>query len=319
MYFPALKTAIQNLEEKRFYDVALMYLRQQGYQDLSIVDGTGDGGRDVVCSRDDLRIQLSVRKDWGRKINHEALETYKAGKRHLIFVTNRPIRQVDEQEFLDSSYKSKGDVDLKIVDLHRISTALARPGVIRRAYEMLGMAVPLELRADPKDIAISTVLLFSREAQELRYEVFEANLRAQLFSNPEISEITLIQKTAAAVPGPNIDREARSALSRLRMTGRIQQDTNGLLRLSNAELQIMQAAEAEFLVARKADMNTLTESTGLDIENAEKLLNLALELLVRNRDLNGDGPIEVSLTNFLSEHGLGSKQTKIELSGCAAA
>ena len=90
MYFSALKTAIQHLEEKRFYDVALMYLEQRGYQDLSIVDGTGDGGRDVVCSREDLRIQLSVRKDWETKINDEALKSLSAGKRHLIFVTNRP-------------------------------------------------------------------------------------------------------------------------------------------------------------------------------------------------------------------------------------
>lgn len=173
MYFSALKTAIQHLEEKRFYDVALMYLEQRGYQDLSIVDGAGDGGRDVVCSREDLRIQLSVRKDWKTKINDEAIKTLEAGKRHLIFVTNRPIGPDAEQQFLDTDYKQKGRVDLTIADLRRVSTALARPGVIRRSYEMLGMAIPLELQADPKDIAISTVLLFSQEARELRDEVMK--------------------------------------------------------------------------------------------------------------------------------------------------
>ncbi len=69
LYLPAIKTAIQNLEEKHFYGVALMYLEQLGYKELSVVDGAGDGGRDVMCSRDDLRIQLSVRKDWDKKIN----------------------------------------------------------------------------------------------------------------------------------------------------------------------------------------------------------------------------------------------------------
>lgn len=49
MYLPALKNAIQHVEEKVFYQVALMYLSALGYQDLSIVDGTGDGGRDVTC------------------------------------------------------------------------------------------------------------------------------------------------------------------------------------------------------------------------------------------------------------------------------
>lgn len=68
MYLPALKNAIQNLEEKRFYDIALMYLSVLGYKELSMVDGAGDGGRDVICSRNDLRIQLSVRKDWQKKL-----------------------------------------------------------------------------------------------------------------------------------------------------------------------------------------------------------------------------------------------------------
>jgi hypothetical protein len=55
LYLPAIKTGIQHLEEKHFYDVALMYLEQIGYRDLSVVDGAGDGGRDITCSRDDLR------------------------------------------------------------------------------------------------------------------------------------------------------------------------------------------------------------------------------------------------------------------------
>lgn len=320
MYFSALKTAIQHLEEKRFYDVALMYLEQRGYQDLSIVDGTGDGGRDVVCSREDLRIQLSVRKDWETKINDEALKSLSAGKRHLIFVTNRPIGPDAEQKFLDSNYKQKGHVDLTIVDLRRLSTALARPGVIRRSYEMLAMAVPLELHADPKDIAISTVLLFSQEARELRDEVVEANLRAQLFRSPAISEAVLILQTAAAIPGENVDRAAKSALSRLRMAGRVQQVANGL-RLSDAEFQVMQAAETEFLVAHKADVAALAEVTGLESDFAQKLLDIALELLVRNRDLDGEGPVEASLSNFLAEHGLSRKRSAVfkVLAGTATA
>ena len=87
MYLPALKTAIQHLEEKRFYDVALMYLRVLGYQELSMVDGTGDGGRDVICSRKDLRIQLSVRKDWEKKINEEAGLTDSAGHHHFMYLS----------------------------------------------------------------------------------------------------------------------------------------------------------------------------------------------------------------------------------------
>lgn len=310
MYLSAIKTAIQNLEEKRFYSVALMYLEQLGYRELSVVDGPGDGGRDVICSRDDLRIQLSVRKDWDKKINEEAVKTAEAGKRHLIFVTNRIISPKAEQEFLDAGYSQKGTVDLSIADLRRITTALTRPGVIRRAYEMLGMAVPTELSAEPKDIAISTLLLFSTEARELRDEVVEANVRAQLLRSPGMTESLLVHKVSDVVPGENVDRAAKSALSRLRVAGRVQQEGAGL-RLSDAEHEIMRAAETEFLTARQADVQMLADATGLDQNAAQKLLDIALELLIQNRDLAGVGPIEESLRNFLADHGLARKRVAV--------
>lgn len=308
MYLPALKTAIQHLEEKHFYSVALMYLGVLGYQELSVVDGTGDGGRDVICSRADLRIQLSVRKDWEKKINDEASATANAGHHHFMYITNRIISPQAEQDFLQNAYKHKGNVDVSIHDLKRISTALAQPGVIGRAYEMLGMAVPSTLEATPKDIALSTILLFSQEAKELRDAVIEANLRAQLLKNVGISENALIQKVVEAVPGVNVDRAAKAALARLRATGLIV-GSNANLRLSAAEYATMSAAETEFLVAVNADVKMLAEATGLEIQDARKLLDLALELLVRNKDLNGTGPTEESLRNFMAEKGLSRKRT----------
>lgn len=310
MYFSALKTAIQHVEEKRFYDVALMYLARQGYQDLSIVDGAGDGGRDVVCSRDDLRIQLSVRKQWEAKINEEALSTLKAGKRHLIFVTNRPISPDAEQYFLDNTYKYKGRVDISIADLRRIATALAAPGVIRQSYEMLGMAVPMELHAELKDIAISTVLMFSPEARELREEMISATIRTHLFADPGIGEAELIQRVTAAILGPNIGRAAKSSLSRLRMAGRIQSGPSGI-QLADAELELMKAAEVEFLAARAADVATLVGATGLGGAEAGQLLDLALELLIRGKEVDGDSPEAASLSAFLAAHHLGRKRNAI--------
>lgn len=310
LYFSALKTAIQHLEEKRFYDVALMYLHQRGYQDLSIVDGAGDGGRDVTCSRDDLRIQLSVRKDWEVKINDEASRAQRDGRRHLVFITNRPIGPDVEQEFLDTNYKHKGAVDLTIVDLRKISTALARPGVIRQAYEMLGMAIPSEFHADPKDVAISTLLLFSQQAQELRDEVIGAYLRAQLLRHSGVVEDELIRKVVEALPGENVDRSCRSTISRLLMAGRLQR-SGGKIALSDAEAAVMEASETEYLAARRIDVAALVGVTGLSSEASGELLDIALELLVRNRSLDGEGPLEASLSNFLSRHGLSRRRHKI--------
>jgi len=310
VYWPALKNAIQNLEEKRFYDVALMYLTQLGYRDLRIVDGKGDGGRDVTCSRDDLRIQLSVRKDWERKINEEASNTALAGLHHLIFITNRPISPQAEQEFLQTKYTHKGSVDVTLHDLGRISTSLAQPGVIRQAYEMLGMAVPSVLSATPKEIALSTILVFSRDAKELRDEVLEATVRAVLLKAPEAPESTIIQKVVSSLPGVNIDRAAKAALTRLRTAGRIV-GTATKLRLSETERTTMEAAETEFLISVANDVQSLTAVTGLPEADVRRLLSLSLELLVRNRDFDGSGPLEESVRSFLAEHGLSRKREQI--------
>ena len=137
--------------------------------------------------------------------------------------------------------------------------------------------------------------------------MIEANLRAQLLKNIGISENTLIQKIVEVVPGVNVDRTAKAALSRLRATGLIV-GNNTNLSLSVTEREAMSAAETEFLVAVNADVKMLEAATGLSTADARKLLDLALELLVRNKDLNGSGPAEESLRNFMAEKDLNRKR-----------
>ena len=310
MYLPAIKTAIQNLEEKKFYGVALMYLERLGYKELSVVDGAGDGGRDVTCSRDDLRIQLSVRKDWEKKINEEAANTKNAGRRHLIYVTNRIINPTAEQDFFERTYAYKGEVEVSIADLRRIATVLTRPGVISRSYELLGMAVPDEVHADPKEIAVSSVLLFSDEARELREEIVEANVRAQLLRQPGMSEKAVKHALIDILPGPNVERDASAALSRLRTAKRISGPASAV-DIAPGVREMMEAAETELLAARMADIATLVEVTGLNADDAGELLDIALALLIRRRDLNGAGPAEEQLRNFLASHQLSRRRAKI--------
>ncbi|MFG1395176.1 hypothetical protein [Xanthobacter agilis] len=310
MYFPALLKAIQALEEKAFYNVAIMCLEQLGYRDLSIVDGPRDGGKDVVCSRPDVRIQLSVRKTWENKINEEAANTEAAGRRHFVYVTNRAISPDDQDEFLDTRYRFKGVVDLTIIDLRRVATSLTRPSIIREAYELLGLRIPTELVADPRDVAISTLLMFSKDAKELKEEFIEASIRARLLHVDGMPEERLIENVATALPGVNIDRSARAALSRLRIAGRVKGSPSAV-KLSDNEVKRMQAAETEYLAAREIDLADLATVTELAADDNGKLLDLALELLVRDEDLDGLGPIEQAIRSFLAEKRLERKRDKI--------
>lgn len=150
--------------------------------------------------------------------------------------------------------------------------------------------------------------------------MLEANLRAYLLKNPGISESELRQKTVEAVPGVNIDRATRTAISRLRGSARLVGSSSSLT-LSETERATMEAAEDEFLSVVNADIDIISEVTELPREEASQLLNLALELLVRNRDLNGIGPSEEALRSFMANRNLNRKRIKIfeALSKCKSA
>lgn len=310
MYFSALRRTIQSLEEKIFYDIALMFLEVLGYKDLSIVDGPGDGGRDVVSSRTDLRIQLSVRRDWERKINEEAETTRLSGRRHLVFITNRQISPARENEFLTSEYLEAGKVEVTIHDLADVSTTLSRPGVIKRSYERLGMVIPQQLHATPEEIAISSVLLFSKEARELREEMIEALVRAEFLRGGNHTEVDVINAVSVAFPYAGIERAAASAVSRLRVSRRVVTSSGGLA-LSDAERSTMEAAELEYLAAIAKDVATLGALTRLSPEQSRQLLDLATNLVSQSRDLSGKGPAEEQLRAFLAGHGLTRRRTQI--------
>ncbi|WP_142669585.1 hypothetical protein [Klebsiella pneumoniae] len=166
MYFSGLYKTLRGLEEKKFYDIALLFLSIKGYPDLEIIDGKGDGGRDVRSSWNHIRIQLSVRKDWEQKINHEASLAASANRNHFIYVTNRRINDHERDKFLQEEFKYKGKIEVTIFDLASISTSLSLPGSIDSVNTILGLPITGKIEATPKEIALSNTLLFSSEAKE---------------------------------------------------------------------------------------------------------------------------------------------------------
>jgi hypothetical protein len=310
MIVPTLKRAIQALEEKGFYDIALLFLSAHGYKDLSVVDGTGDGGRDVTCSLKDLRIQLSVRKDWLKKINDESKLTKDSGKSHFIYVTNRPISPAEQTEFQTNKHVNRGDVVVTIYDLNAITTTLAQSGVIHRAYELLGMSVDGKLQATAKEIAVSTLLLFSPEAKELRVNIVEANITAWMLKNGPASEDRAITAVAQLLPYPAVADDIKQSIGRMRADGRLIEATGRLL-LSAQETEKASAAEEEYLQSASADLKLLERKYGLNVDDAQRLLALALELIVRDKPLEERSVHADALAAFVAEKKLTRK--KVEL------
>lgn len=310
MIFSTLKRAIQALEEKSFYDIALLFLSAHGYKELSVVDGTGDGGRDVTCSLKDLRIQLSVRRDWQRKVNDESKLTLSAGKSHFIYVTNRQISPAEEIDFQSKQHVNRGDVIVTIYDLNAISTTLSQSGVIHRAYELLGMNVDGRLQATAKEIALSTLLLFSPEAKELRVNIVEASITGWMLKNEPTSENRAIAAVALLLPYPAVLDDIKQSIRRMRAEGRIV-EVNSQLSLSTQELEKAKAAEEEYLQSTSADIKLLESKYGLTSDDARRLLALALELIVRDRPFEERSVRADALEEFIAEKKL--KRRKVAL------
>ena len=108
----------------------------------------------------------------------------------------------------------------------------------------------------PEEIAISSVLMFSAEARELREEIVEANVRAQLLRNPGMSE-KAVKDALIDVLQVQSQRDVSAALSRLRMAKRISGPATAI-DLTPEAREIMAAAETELLAARMADVAMLS-------------------------------------------------------------
>lgn len=297
MYFSTLKTRIQNIDAVSFYDIAAFYLTARGYRDVSIIDGTGDGGRDVTCSNKNLRIQLSVRKDWKIKINKEAETAHNNGESHLIYITNRIISESDEASFFANSFAYE-DIEVSIHDVNKIVSLLSQPRFARKAYEMANLSIPIDLKASPKDIALSTILLFSDEAKELYKDIVESNIKAIIFKEEKISEDNIVNKVEELFGGKIVSKTVRSALSRLRGAGKIFGSKDNIA-LSKDEYELVCTANADFLNMFDSDVELLSRMFCVDSKDARDLLNAAVGLLVKERPLEGDGQEEESLRQVL--------------------
>ena len=172
------------------------------------------------------------------------------------------------------------------------------------------MTIPEEIDATPHEIALSTLLLFSVEAKELRSEIIEANTKAILFKSPGISEEILLHQLLDSLQGTTIERHASAALSRLRGSGKIVGPRNNL-KLSDSEQQLIQIANDDFLAMTNNDISVLENTLYISKIIAKELLQRAINLLIRNRELDGDGQEEESLRDFISQPKLRSKKIAI--------
>ena len=296
MYFSGLYKTLRDLEEKKFYDIALLFLSIKGYPNLEIIDGKGDGGRDVSSSWNHIRIQLSV-KDWEKKINHEASLAVSANSNHSIYVTNRRIN-IMRDKFLQEEFKHKGKIEVTIFDIASISTSLSLPGSIDSVNTILGLPITGKIEASPKEIAISNTLLFSSEAKELKDEIIENCILANIFSDDSVSESSLIERTLNDLGSQSLSFQIVKSINRLKSKGKIK-IIEGAFTLSSEVRGKLKLSRDDFEQAKSKDLNELMRYFNLDKKSAELLINISLEILSENSHLMATKHTQCSYKSLL--------------------
>ncbi len=310
MYFSGLYKTLRDLEEKKFYDIALLFLTIKGYPNLEIIDGKGDGGRDVRSSWDHIRIQLSVRKDWEQKINHEASLAVSANSNHFLYVTNRRINDHDRDKFLQEEFKYKGKIEVTIFDIASITTSLSLPGSINAVNTILGLPITGEIEATPKEIAISNTLLFSSEAKELKDEIIENCILANVFSEDGVSESSLIERTLNDLGNESLSFQIVKSINSLKSKGKIKV-IEGAFTLSSEVREKLKLSRDDFEQAKSKDLNELMNSFSLDKKDAKILIDISLEILSRKQLFNGNEAYSVQLQEFIAKHSLQRRKSDL--------
>ena len=164
------------------------------------------------------------------------------------------------------------------------------------------MITDKKISATPKEIALSNLLLFSKEAQDLRQSVIESNIKAQLYKSSVSKKNEVVINIAALLPGVDIEHNVSAAFDSLRSRGEII-NQNGELALSEEQSKYMAAAEEEYLQSTNSDISLLMGKYKLSDTDARQLIEMALEIAAREASLDGDGLQEVTLLEFISNQG----------------
>jgi hypothetical protein len=302
MYFSGLHKSIAELTDQPFYDIALLFLSAKGFKNCTIVDGPNDGGIDVICADfPDLRIQLSVQKAWEKKLNDEAQKTLNAEKRHFIYITNRRIREAERADFIQNRYKPKNKVTIEIFDLDTIATQLALPQNIKTAYETLKLPLTSKLTASPQEVALSNTLLFSKEARELKTEIIESRIKSQLLDTPGVTSKKVVSEVANALGNSTLTPQISKSLRRLQADGEVSTDDDGNLTLSTSSLASVTAAKLDFLHAKAIDIANLRKQFSITANDAERFVQVSLEILARNERFDSDETFSIRLGQLIAD------------------
>lgn len=311
MSYSSLVKCIRAATVSQFYDVCIVFLSARGFKDLKVVDGPGDGGRDVTCSQKDLCIQLSTQNRWQSKVRSEVLRAKQKNISNLVFISSQIISPSAEESFRQDCQIDLDGFFLSIFDCNSIATSLSHPRNFDRACAALGIELKSRvLPFDFRESAISHFRLFGAESNDLRAGLLESAIKFEIYRSGDLSQDDLISRISKMVFIKSDIVAIRSAVSRLRSASEIFGPETSI-KISERVKSQLHVAERESEVAFSSDINALMAISGCTRAVAERVLAAARNIFLSGLDIQGDDPLCLDFQSVLAGSGLWPLRQKV--------
>lgn len=231
MQFEALCNLIELATPQQLRSLARLVLKLQGYDESRITDGSHDGGSDLrvfsgLGKQLPFAIQTSVEKDWRKKLKADAA-TIKAKLKldRVQFISSRRIPQASFLKVQAELVASPG-VSVTPVDQQAIASLVEENRALPEVLQIFGLetrqSLP-NLPADRRKDAAFAYAFFAPEPRTFRESIREqAVIQALSHVGGEAHVDDLCSQTAQLLGAPLEAPRLRSAVDRLRQSGRLQ-------------------------------------------------------------------------------------------------
>ncbi|MCG3684560.1 hypothetical protein [Aliarcobacter butzleri] len=193
MQIDNITTIIESMTVPQFRTLCLEYLNLLGYTESSLTDGPYDGTKDykVLTSKDmtSVSIAMSITTNWKKKLTDD-ISNMKRKNPNLSNVFYFSSQRIPEGSFL--KYQKEKAINDNVFVIRYDSQLIASDFIKKNKIDKVLKIANIDIKSEAyehnrqllnKNIAISSLLLFSDDANELRKSFFETIIKTQILNS----------------------------------------------------------------------------------------------------------------------------------------
>jgi len=307
MNIDSITRLIESSDVAVFRTLAAQFMPMIGLNTADFCDGSYDGGKDFTIIKNlsgiEIGIQLSVEKDWKKKIKSDAIKTKNNYQTNLLyFLSSRRIPEASFRDFSNEILQTTG-VAVTKYDNQAIASNYIKTNKVNDLLKIYGIeakAVPERINKylGAKNEAISALLLFGQDSKDFRMGLFDSIIksivaRKDSYNDREILISDVLAEyhmgdTQSVLVNSHIDRllqrgELISSEGIIKLSKNEQKSYKGLIESSQYEAKVLYGDISSYLTSMNANINE--ECKEILLEN---YLNLTIALISKSYSINGE-------------------------------